>query len=52
MDGKALKILPYRQKIFTDVLHTFDDNGELFYTLALLLRAKKNDKSLAHIIHG
>ena len=46
LDGKPLKILPYRQKIFTDVLHTFDDNGELFYTLALLLRAKKNDKSL------
>ena len=36
---------PYRRKIFTDVLFTFDELDRLFYTLALLLRAKKNWKS-------
>lgn len=46
LDGKPLVILFYRQKIFTDVLFTFDETGQLHYTLALLLRAKKNDKSL------
>jgi hypothetical protein len=46
LDGSPLKILPYRQKIFSDVLYTFDDDGSLYYSLALLLRAKKNDKSL------
>ena len=46
LDGSPLRILPYRQKIFTDILHSFDDAGALFYNLALLLRAKKNDKSL------
>ena len=52
LDGKPLVILPYRQKIFTDVLYTFDDAGRLFYTLALLLRAKKNDKSLDGMLAG
>lgn len=46
LDGTPLKVLPYRQKIFSDVLYTFDDGGSLYYSLALLLRAKKNDKSL------
>jgi len=50
LDGRPLTILPYRQKIFTDVLYTFDETGSLFYNQALLLRGKKNDKSLDSIL--
>jgi hypothetical protein len=46
LDGSLLKILPYRQKIFSDLLYKFDDDDSLHYSLALLLRGKKNDKSL------
>jgi putative ABC transport system substrate-binding protein len=46
VDGKPLVIELYRKFIFERVLYTFDEAGRLFYTLALLLRAKKNFKSL------
>ena len=46
LDGSPLKILPYRQKIFSDLLYKFDDDESLYYSLALLLRGKKNDNSL------
>jgi hypothetical protein len=36
---------PYRQKIFTDALYTFDPNGRPRCNLALTGRAKKNWKS-------
>lgn len=38
-------IEPYRQRIFSDVLATFDPDGRPRYTLALNGRAKKNWKS-------
>lgn len=50
LDKKPLVIEPYRQRIFEQVLYTFDEDGRLFYSLALLLRAKKNNKSLDLIL--
>jgi hypothetical protein len=38
-------IEPYRRKIFTDVLDSFDRHGRVRYSQALLGRAKKNWKS-------
>ena len=32
------------------MLYTFDDDGQLFYNMALLLRGEKNDKSLDSIL--
>lgn len=42
---------PYRQRIFTEALYTFDPNGRPRYNLALTGRAKKNWKS-ADLIFG
>ena len=50
LDKKPLVIEPYRLSILDQVLYTFDDAGRLFYTLALLLRAKKNFKSFDLIL--
>jgi hypothetical protein len=50
LDKKPLVVEPYRQHIFESVLWTFDDAGRLYYTMALLLRAKKNNKSLDAIL--
>jgi phage terminase large subunit-like protein len=50
LDKKPLIIEPYRARIFEKVLWTFDESGRLFYTMALLLRAKKNNKSLDAIL--
>jgi hypothetical protein len=46
LDGSPLVIEPYRARCFRDVFLTEDEAGRLFYTLALFLRGKKNDKSL------
>jgi phage terminase large subunit-like protein len=47
IDGRPLQgvIEPYRQKIFTDALFTFDANGRPRRNLVLTGRAKKNWKS-------
>ena len=47
LDGSPLiqTIEPYRRKIFTDVLYTFDTQGNPQYDQALLGRAKKNFKT-------
>jgi hypothetical protein len=50
LDKTPLVIEPYRARIFEKVLWTFDASGRLFYTLALLLRGKKNNKSLDAIL--
>jgi hypothetical protein len=53
IDGRPLTdvIEPYRQKIFTEALYTFDADGRLRYNLVLTGRAKKNWKS-ADLIFG
>jgi hypothetical protein len=47
LDGRPMldTIEPYRQKIFTDVLYTFDADGRPRFNEALLGRAKKNSKT-------
>ena len=47
LDGRPLldTIEPYRRRILTDVLYTFEADGSLRYNLALSGRAKKNWKS-------
>src|SRR5262245_25144730 len=50
LDKKPLVIEGYRQRIFERVLWSFDECGRLHYTMALLLRAKKNNKSLDAIL--
>jgi hypothetical protein len=50
LDKKPLGIEAYRARIFQEVLWRFDDSGRLWYTMALLLRAKKNNKSLDAIL--
>src|SRR5262245_20001995 len=50
LDKKPLVIEPYRARNFEKILWTFDELGRLVYTLALLLRAKKNNKSLDAIL--
>jgi len=47
IDGRPLQgvIEPYRQKIFTEALFTFDPNGRPRRNLVLTGRAKKNWKS-------
>ena len=50
LDGKPLVIAHYRAKIFSDFLTNVTDEGRLRWTLALLLRAKKNEKSLDGVL--
>lgn len=47
LDGRPLlqTIEPYRRKVFSDVLYTFDSDGRPTYSLALCGRAKKNWKT-------
>jgi hypothetical protein len=47
LDGRPLldTIEPYRQRIFTEALYTFDPDGRPRYSLALCGRAKKNWKT-------
>src|SRR5271170_1008574 len=47
VDGRALldTIEPYRAKILTDVLWSFDADGAPVYSMALCGRAKKNWKT-------
>jgi len=47
IDGRPLLsvIEPYRQKIFMEMLYTFDDDDNLLYSLGLAGRGKKNWKS-------
>jgi hypothetical protein len=47
LDGRPLldTIEPYRQRIFSEALYTFDDDGRPRYSLGLFGRAKKNWKS-------
>jgi hypothetical protein len=48
LDGSPIlpTIEPYRAKILSDVLDTYDDDGRVRYNLALLGRGKKNSKTL------
>ena len=41
LDGSPLKILPYRQKIFSNLLYKFDDDESLYYSLSLLCGERK-----------
>jgi len=54
IDGKPLlnHIEPYRRKIFTDVLYSFDAQGHPRYNFALIGRAAKNWKSADAILAG
>ncbi|MGH8489576.1 MAG: hypothetical protein ACREXS_12115 [Gammaproteobacteria bacterium] len=47
IDGRPLLdvIEPYRRRIFTEALYTFNDDGTPNYNLVLTGRAKKNWKS-------
>jgi hypothetical protein len=47
IDGRPLldTVEPYRRRTFTDVLHTFDDDGRPRFNRALIGRAKKNNKT-------
>jgi hypothetical protein len=45
LDGKPLVIEPYRQRIFSEALYTFGDDGNPYFNLVLCGRAKKNWKS-------
>ena len=52
LDGKPLRIEPYRQKIFRDVIDTMRPDGSPQYNQALLGRGKKNFKSADLILAG
>jgi hypothetical protein len=54
LDGKPLidTIEPYRRRIFTEALDTFDPDGRPKYSLVLGGRAKKNAKTLDLILAG
>jgi hypothetical protein len=54
LDGLPLlpKIQQYRRDIFTKALYTFDADGRPTYTLALMSRAKKNDKTTDLMLAG
>jgi hypothetical protein len=41
LDGKPLEIEPYRQRIFGDVLYSFDPKGQPRFNLALMGREKR-----------
>ena len=45
LDGKPLEIEPYRQRIFGEVLFSFNTKGHPRFNLALMGRGKKNWKS-------
>ena len=45
-------IEPYRQRLFTEALHTFRDDGVPVYNLVLAGRGKKNAKSLDLVLAG
>jgi hypothetical protein len=54
LDGRRLidTIEPYRQRILTDVLWTFDPDGAPTFNMALCGRAKKNWKTSDLILAG
>jgi hypothetical protein len=54
IDGRPLPevIEPYRQKIFSEALYTFDADGRPRHNLVLTGRAKKNWKTADLIFSG
>jgi hypothetical protein len=52
IDGKPLRLEPYRREIFRKAFDTYRDNGMPQYTIVVAGRAKKNSKSTDLILAG
>lgn len=54
LDGTPLlrTMQPYRRKLFSDGLYTFDESGRRQYNMVVSGRGKKNDKTLDLVLAG